>query len=385
MVTTHSELISLNRPDQVKPLLGASGPCLSVYFPLSRQTLSPGDEARRWKQVVRQLGDSAVRFGEKAGELVPSLADWQAVNEGRTGKETTLAVFRSPQHFNRMWIRAETQERIAVGPEFLIRPLLPLLANPVFCVLALSQNDTRLLRCTLNSSEEIPLMGAEINFEQFMNSAKPDHIRDNRAAAGPGGGSTRGITFGTASNMEDHDEYLANYFRQIDRSLAATLRETCEPVILAAVEHELSLYRSLSVYPQLLEEGIQGAPNGLKGGEMHARALAVLDRHRQNVLRVVLTEYNHLAGGGRATNRLKEIVTAAHDGRVNKLIVPDSMEQAGSMDEASHRVKAKEGDGEEYDLLNSAAVQTLLHGGQVFAAPNNKMPNGSPLAAIFRY
>ena len=384
-MTAHNELVSLNRPDQIKSLLGESGPCLSVYFPLNRQTLNPSDEARRWKRVVRELGESTPRLGDKGRELVHSLTDWQALSEGRTGKERTLVVFRSPQHFSRMWIRAETPERIAVGPEFLIRPLLPLLANPVFCVLALSQNDTRLLRCTLNSSEEIPLAGAVTNFEQFMNSAKPDHIRDNRAAAGPGGGSSRGITFGTASNMEDHDEYLANFFRQIDRSLAATLKETCEPVILAAVEHELSLYRSLSDYPHLLEEGIQGAPNGLKGGEMHARALAVLDRHRQNALKSVLAEYNHLAGGGRATNRLKEIVTAAHDGRVNKLIVPDSMEQTGSMDEASHRVKAKEGDGEEYDLLNSAAVQTLLHGGQVFVAPNNKMPNGSPLAAIFRY
>jgi Bacterial archaeo-eukaryotic release factor family 3 len=385
MVTAHNALVSLNRPDQIKSLLGSSGPCLSVYFPLNRQTLNPNDEGRRWKRVVRQLGESTARLGEKGRELVHSLTDWPSLNEGRTGKEKALVVFRSPEHFNRMWIRVETHERIAVGPEFLIRPLLPLLANPVFGILAVSQNDTRLLRCTLDSSEEIPLAGAESNFERYMNSAKPDHIRDNRAAAGPGGGSTRGITFGTASNAEDHDEYLANFFRQIDRSLTASLRETCEPVILVAVEHELSLYRSVSAYSHLLDEGIQGAPNGLKGGEMHARALAVLDRHRQKVLQGVLAEYNHLAGGGRATNRLKEVVTAAHDGRVNKLIVPDSMEQAGSMDEVTRRVKAKEGDGEEYDLLNSAAVQTLLHGGHVFVAPNNKMPNGSPLAAIFRY
>jgi hypothetical protein len=77
-------------------------------------------------------------------------------------------------------------------------------------------------------------------------------------------------------------------------------------------------------------------------------------------------------------------VTAAHDGRIVKLIVSDSLEQAGAMDEATHQVTGNNNGGE-YDLLNNAAVETILHAGQVFVAPNKKMPNGSPLAAIFRY
>jgi hypothetical protein len=179
---------------------------------------------------------------------------------------------------------------------------------------------------------------------------------------------------------------LAHYFKQIDRALNATLKDK-ELVIPVAVEHELALYRSISSYPNLLDDGIHGAPNGLKGGEMHSRALDLLERYHLQEVEKVLGEYNHLAGGGRATNRLKEIVAAAHDGRLNKLVVSDSLDSVGAMDEATHEVSgARNGEsGEGYDLLNDAAVQTILHAGQVFVAPNKMMPNGTPLIGIFRY
>jgi len=37
------------------------------------------------------------------------------------------------------------------------------------------------------------------------------------------------------------------------------------------------------------------------------------------------------------------------------------------------------------DLLDTAAVQTLRHGGDVQTLPETSMPSGSPVCAIFRY
>jgi hypothetical protein len=386
METIKSELLRLNQPEQLKQLLSSSGPCISMYFPVNRENLNPGDDERHWKSAVRELQAQSERFGGETRDLVESLTDWNTVSEDRNGKEKTLVVFRSPDSFARMWIRAEINERVAVGPQFFVRPLLPFLRDSTFYLLALSLNDVRLLCCTRNSSEQVPLVGAETNFDRYMNSAKPDHVLDNRGSTGPSSGSSKGVMFGTTTDTEDRGEYLAHYFKQIDRALNATLRENKALVIPVAVEYELSLYRSISTYPNLLDEGIHGAPNGLKGGEMHSRALSLLAQHHLREVEKVLGDYNHLVGGGRATNRLKEIVTGAHDGRVNKLVVSDSMEQQGTMDEATHAVRGSEnGGGENYDLLNDAVVQTMLHAGQVYVAPNKLMPNGTPLAAIFRY
>ena len=128
--------------------------------------------------------------------------------------------------------------------------------------------------------------------------------------------------FGTSTDREDKDEYLAHFYKQIDRGLNEVLRGKTEPVVLVGVEYELALYRSLNTYQHLAEEMVQGAPNSLKAGEMHARALDAIARQYEKKVDDALAEYNHKVGGG-ASSRLEDIVRAAHDGRVLTLLVSD--------------------------------------------------------------
>ncbi|MDX2243921.1 MAG: hypothetical protein NW224_24865 [Leptolyngbyaceae cyanobacterium bins.302] len=37
------------------------------------------------------------------------------------------------------------------------------------------------------------------------------------------------------------------------------------------------------------------------------------------------------------------------------------------------------------DLLNAAAIQTLFHGGTVYAVEPQNVPDDAPVAAVFRY
>jgi hypothetical protein len=68
------------------------------------------------------------------------------------------------------------------------------------------------------------------------------------------------------------------------------------------------------------------------------------------------------------------------------LLVSDSLESTGVFDQATHTVRAREtGSSEDEDLINDAALQTISHAGQVFVVKNSKMPNGAPLAAVFRF
>lgn len=319
--------------------------------------------------------------------MLGSISEWDQVYQPEKTQGKGIAVFRSPDAFEKVWLDEPVTARAVFGSRFYVRPLLPKFArDPVFYILALSQKDVRLLRCTTQSSEQIDFSnGVATNFERYLNTAKPDHVRDNRATAGPGSGSSKGILFGTGSDLESRTEYLAHFFRQIDRGLRATLRENPGAVVLAGVEYELSLYRSISTYGNLVPEGVQGAPNSLKGGEMHARALAVLERRQAQRVEDVLQEYDRQAGRG-ATHRLKEVVLAAHDGRVRILVVSDSLEHIGRVDETMHQVRArKDGLAGEEDLVNHAAIQTILHSGQVLVAPNKQMPKGSPVAAVLRF
>jgi hypothetical protein len=373
----------------LKAILASSGPCVSVYIPLS--VLPPSQSARAnallWKQTVKSLEEKIANHGSQGRELVHSIADWDAVLQGEQPHGQAIGVFRSAEVFRIVWIEEPVKARAVIGPHFYIRPLLPELTRPkVFYLLALSKKNVRMLRCTLRSSEEIPLPGGIItSFDEWMHAAKPDHLAAKSATTGPSSGSARGPMFTTSYERETQDQYVAHFFRQLDRGVNEALRGRSEPLVLAGVEDEVARYRETNTYSYLAEEAVQGAPNGLKAGEMHARAINALLRCYDNRVDGALAEYNHKVGAG-ASNRLKDVLRAAHEGRVLTLLISDSLEATGSFDENTYTVKGREtGTSSDEDLVNDAAVQTILHAGQVLVAPNSKMPNGSPVAAIFRF
>jgi hypothetical protein len=389
MDTLKAELAEFQTLKDLKPILAAQGPCLSVYMPLSSAPANQSSKANalEWKEMLRNLEPKIEQYGAEGRKLIDGISDFNAIWPNQEPQGRSIGVLRSPDVFLVTWVEQLARRRAVLGPHFYIRPLLPQLTNHrSFYLLALSQKNVRLLHCTTRTADEVPFPpGVATSFDAWMNTAKPDHVRDNRASPGPSAGSSGGIMFGTVSDTEDRDEYLSHFFRQIDRAVNEVLRGRTEPVVLCAVDYELPLYIAVNSYPHLASETVQGAPNSLKSGEMHARALEALDACYEHKVADALAEYNHKVGGG-ASNRIKEVVKAAHDGRVLKLVVSDSLETTGAFNEATYTVKGREtGTPEDQDLVNDAVVQTILHAGQVLVAPNGKMPNGTPVAAIYRF
>jgi hypothetical protein len=396
MTTVKGELVNLQQWKDLKKLLSAPGPCLSVYMPLStasKEGINPRAKQNElhWAECLRNLEERVTQFGAAGRELVDSVATWDAIapeENGNSRLERSIAVFRSPDVFQVVLLDEEVADRAVLGPHFYIRPLLPpLVKEQSFYLLALSQRNTRLLRCDSHSSEQVALPTyVRSDFDAWMNQAKPDHTSFYHAmSSGAQGAFGPNALAPKGADRESKDEYLSHFFKQIDRGVNEVLKGKTEPLVLCAVEYELPIYREVNSYPHLLPAEVRGAPNSLKSGEMHARALEALEAAYATKVDEALAEWNHRVGGG-ASSRLKDVVTAAHDGRVLTLLVSDSQEITGVYDEPTHDVKGREtGSAEDEDLVNDAAVQTIVHGGEVLVMPHAKMPNGSMFAAIYRY
>ncbi len=393
MNTLKGELASFQSLTDLKQILSSAGPCISVYMPLSTASTAGANPNLKqnelhWKELVRSLEDRIEVYGEAGRELLDSLQSWDAIAPEGEPQGKSIGVFRSPETCSVTWLLEEVGERAVIGPHFYVRPLLSQLTHPeTFYLLALSQKNVRLLRCTSRTSEEVPLpQGIPVSFDAFMNSVKRDHNDRNSGSTGPSSGHNKtGALAPMGADKEAKDEFLSHFFRQIDRGINELLRNNSEPLVLAAVEYELPIYQEINSYPQLAAESVQGAPNGLKAGEMHARAIDALNKCYEHKVDEALAEWNHRVGGG-ASSRLKDVVTAAHDGRILTLLVSDSQELTGIFDDTTHTVKGRETGGpQDEDLINDAAVQTVLHAGKVLVAPHHKMPNGAPMAAIFRF
>ncbi len=397
METTKSELVSFEKLKDLKTLLATPGPCLTVYMPLSTASTegyNPNAKQNElhWKEILHTLDERATQVGPAGRELLDSVADWKTVAPdvagNPRGQGRSVVVFRSADLLHVAFLDKEVTDTAVLGPHFHIRPLLSeLVQDHSFYLLALSQKYTRLLHCTLHNSEEVPFpKEVKTDFDEWMNQVKPDHTAVNNGMTGGFQGSSGPNALAPKGADQDaQNNYLSHYYKQVDKGVSNILKGKGEPLVLCGVQYEIPMYRDLNTYPHLVSEAVHGAPNGLKSGEMHARALEALEKAYVAKVDGALAEWNHKVGGG-ASSRLKDVVTAAHDGRILTLLVSDSQHKTGVFDSATNSVKGKEtGSSEDEDLMNDAAVQTILHAGNVLIAPHSKMPNGSALAAIFRY
>jgi hypothetical protein len=378
--------------DELKELLGAEGICLSILIPMERvpgQTKQNGVRLRNAISTAeRQLAERGVN---EAGvrELLQPIRDFAADPEQVGTAGAGLILWRAEGVFRDVRLAQTVREAVVTGDHFEIRPALRELdASQVFYILALARGDIRLLRCTDHSSEVVELpRGTPKSVDERLQTDKPDHDLKNSAAAGPSSGSSKGVMFGTGSDAEAHDEYWHQFYRAVDKGVTEVLKKDLgAPLVLVGVEKELALYHKITEYDWTIPGGVHGAPDGLKGGEMHKRALEHLRSQVDPNLERALNLYERSVGVARTSHQINQCVKAAYEGRVSHLFLADGATQMGSFDEATQRARqhGTPQPGDE-DLLNAAAAETIKNGGQVFVIAKEQVPNNSVIAAVLRY
>ncbi|HVW83580.1 MAG TPA: hypothetical protein VHB50_02830, partial [Bryobacteraceae bacterium] len=227
--------------------------------------------------------------------------------------------------------------------------------------------------------------GTPVSLADAMQTRQPDHVLENRQGGIPSVGSMGGVISGSSTDREAKDEYLLHFFRNIDRAVNECLKNNA-PLIPVGVEHELALYRRVNTYQALIEQGVHGAPDGLEGGELQSRAMALLAERSRHFGNAVPADFDKRVGLGRASIRIPEIVSAAWEGRVSQLFFQEDAHYTGAFDPVRRRVKHTDDPLDSpVDLIESAAYQTVLHGGEARILPASAMPNGVAACAVFRY
>lgn len=371
---------------ELKELSGSQGPCITVLFPLHHEDTRQAGSAL--KNAIRTVQQRLEERHVDRKQIETLMAPLRANDMEADPEQKGVVILRSPDVFHRFFIPQEISESVSVGDRFNLLPLLPVLSeNRPFYILALSQKHIRLLRCTNTTSEEVSLPpSVPHDLDSFLQTDRPDHMLDNASSGGPGTGSMQRVMFGTVTDAERKDKRLLHFYKAVDRGITDLLRTDTAPVVIAGVDYELPMYRSVSEFPRLVGEPVRGAPDGLKGGELHKRALDVVGAYWRKSVDDALAMYEQFGGSNRASISLTEIVKAAYDGRVFHLFIAQGARVMGRFDEMTREARTTGGDGPgDEDLVNAAAVETLRHGGNVFVLPANRIPQGSQTAAVMRY
>jgi hypothetical protein len=363
------------------------GLCVSIFMSMHRSGPETQQDPIRFKNLLREAEERLIAHGLRVQEAKELLEPTQRLIEGslfREHQSDGLAVFLSRGALDSYLVPLAFEELVVVANRFHIKPLLPLLSGDGrYYILALSQNEVRLLQGTHYSLTEVDLGSTPQNLAETLRD--DDSRKEHRFRTSTSGGKSKRAVIGYG-NVVDDKENLRRYFRQIDGGLHEMLRNERAPLVLAVVDYLHPIYREVNTYPHLMNEGVSGNPDRLNAEELHQQAWTVVKPHFQRIQQEAVDQYKQCAGSLQASNDVTEIIPAAYHGRVELLFVVADLQQWGTFDpdtDAIH-LHQKEEAGDE-DLSEFAALQTLLNGGTVYVVESERMPDDTSFAAVFRY
>ena len=381
-------LLQTLRLENLTELAGSPPPCITILLPPYRpgeQTKSMAALLRTYCQdIERQLAASRLAEREMSDLIQPLLRLIEAPDFA-AGSHWGRAIFRSPEVFAVLEEITVVQPRLTIASCFEVRGVLAdLYLSPEFFLLKLSQKQVELLRCAGRRAQRLDLpKGVPRTLEEALAFEPPDHDLENRSAAGSSIGSMRGVRFGTGSGRETARVHVADFFKAVDRGIKELAHGRDLPLVLTGVDEDAVIYRSVSGYPHLLKDSIHGGANTpLPEHELLQQAYALV--RSDSLERAVgsLYELKERKAPARFSTDLDTILRAAAEGRVGWLFINQDARVLGVSDMTR---RPGQGNWGEEDLLNVAAVETILHRGEAFTIPDAKMPDGAEVAAVFRY
>ena len=375
------------RLDRVEELLRSSGPCITILLPPYRPGEPGKSRAGLLKTDLQELAGQLEALGipeQVSGDVVKPLKELTEDEASSAGSHFGRIIFRSRDAFEQFSLMKPVKAQMTVGNYFQIRPALDeLYLPPEFYLLKLSQKDVELIRCRDFRTERVKLpKGVPETMEDALAFKPPDHDLENRSSAGASTAAMRGIRFGTASGRETQYAYLADFYRMVDRGVAELLHGGNPPLILAGVDEDTAAYRAIHTYPNLLSETIHGsARDASSQQDLFEEVYSIVRADHVDRMAASLVERKERLAPARISMNLELILSAAAEGRVEKLYVNEGAQKMGFLPDAIRSARGRR----EEDLLNVAAVETILHGGAAFSLPANKLPDGASVAAVLRY
>jgi hypothetical protein len=365
---------------------------VSIIMPTHHKGGVDQQDLIRFKNLLRSAEEKMVQKGLRMPDarailkpVEPLLTDslfWRQQGDG-------LAIFLLKNRLMYYRLPLVLEEMVEVGKRFYIRPLIPLLSKcGLFYVLAVSQNENRLLQCSPSGSVRVSPTGIPGNMAEALRSqvSTESESRVPAKTATVNATASAGIQSEASGRVNINKEQILPYLEQVNRGVAGILKFEQSPLVLAGLDFLHPLYQKVNTYPHLLQQGISGNPEGNSDTVLRDLAWPLVNGQFEKEQIAALAEYRQAAGTGKTAEQAGDVVTASVEGRTRFLFIAEGMQYRGSAPAAIVPTPKlpDSGTGNE-DLIDLAVYNTLKHGGTVFVIKPQDMPVKAALLALLRY
>lgn len=380
------DIISIEELDRLAN--ASEGPCVSIFLPTRHVGEERSQDRIRLKNAVTRAHTELVALGMRAPDATEFLAEvaalpgdadfWNHLDDG-------LAVFVNRSEIRRFRVALPLEEFVVVADRFHVKPVVPVLSTgATFHVLALSQNQVRLLRGSRHRVSEMDLGRIPSSLADALRYDDRERQLQSHSATRVGTGRVSAAFHGQGGAHEHDTSDLERFLSAVDVGLRQVDGVTASPLVLAGVASTVTRFRHLSRHPRIVDGGIDGDSVALSERELHDRAWPlvepIFDRARQRAA-------THVESGAAAvTTTVRDTLIAAHGGRVEAAFVPIGVHRWGTFDadrwEIDERDERQPGD---RDLLDAIAAATLEHRGELYVVEPDEVPGPGVVAAELRY
>lgn len=367
---------------------------ISMYFPTYKMGPDIKQNTIRFKQRIRQAEDKLYNmkwrksevesFLKPASDLIDNTVFWQNQSEG-------LAVFLGQEKMDYYHLPYSVKEDTVLSNKFYTKPLIPLFTEGgEYYILALSQNEVRLLRANKQSIQEIEMKDAPKRLED-MKVDQDSRTKLQTKTAHTVSKSSLSYNKATQGQAVENDfdvNQLNRYFRAIDESLDRYKKKENLPLILAGVEYLIPIFKEISKYPNIADEYIKGNPEILSADDLHKQSWDIMEPKFIRIQKLAQAKYNQYKGQNNKlyANSLESIIPKAYNGQVETLFIDKDAEKWGVHDLEKNKVKIyNDKKFEAEDLIGYASALTTTRGGTVYAVDSERLPDGKEVAAVLRY
>ncbi|MCC5954524.1 MAG: hypothetical protein JJU07_00380 [Natronohydrobacter sp.] len=368
--------VDIPTQSEISQIIATRGEALvSIYLTTTPETQHIDAARTRLKQLAGQAVAQLEEVGVAKRTIWPieeQLHDLMDDDEFWRVQANALAIFVTPDSLRSYRLPNHLTETVQVSDRFHVKPLLRAVSMPQHAfVLALAENELRVIEVLGDQpAQELRVQGLP---------------KDAASIAGTANVNSRSYS-GRLGSGEGQKHHLRQYCRAIDAALRGLLSGRHEPLILAATDPLLSMYRSINSYPHLADSAITTSPVRIPAHELGSQARAILDEINAASVAAFGELYAARENEGRATTQVARAARAATFGAVDTLLVDMDSVVPGLVDETTGEITFDENDSAvSYGVIDEIAGRVIANGGKVIAVRRADIPQEAELAAVLRY
>ncbi|MGI8892697.1 MAG: hypothetical protein ACR2GN_04475 [Bacteroidia bacterium] len=375
--------------------------CISILLPTHRagHQVNEGEDWINYKSALQRVenqlqssgmkGDKIKELLKPAKNLLDETTYWHNMSDG-------LAVFIAHGYFYKTEVPVPFEHHEHINKRFYLKPLVPLLTGEgKFYLLAIAKGSVKFFTCYHHAIEQLELGNlVPKDMEEALRYDDPEkslqfHSGSGRGEVGPTGGTIRGAMYHGHGGLDDVEKVnLERYLNLVDKGIVKLISGEETPLVLAGVDYLVPIYKKVTNYNNLYPDAVFGNPEHIPMAELHEMAQNIIEPHFNSRKEEARLKYDETKHTERASDELAEVIPAAFYGRVDSLFVNKNKEIYGTFNKENNKLilhgeSKEEGD---IELLNEAAIHTILNSGTVFLEDEDSIPgNHREIAAILRY